>query len=84
MSVYYNQDITNREKDKRHHDLIAALRVPHPTGAYILNLLPWWTGGAFLQRMLKGGSPGDSPTPNWDPALSAKVTTGGLSAPVSR
>jgi hypothetical protein len=27
MSVYYNQDITNkREKDKRHHDLIAALR----------------------------------------------------------
>jgi hypothetical protein len=26
MSVYYNQDITNREKDKRQHDLIAALR----------------------------------------------------------
>jgi hypothetical protein len=34
--------------------------------------------------MLKGGQPGDSPTPNQDPALSAKVTTGGLSAPVSR
>jgi hypothetical protein len=31
--------------------------------------------------MLKGDSPGDSPTPNWDPALSAKVTTGGLRAP---
>jgi hypothetical protein len=24
MSVYYNWDITNREKDKGHHDLIAA------------------------------------------------------------
>jgi hypothetical protein len=23
MSVYYNWDITNREKDKRHHDLFA-------------------------------------------------------------
>jgi hypothetical protein len=32
----------------------------------------------------KGDSMGDSPTPNWDPALSAKVTTGGLSAPASR
>jgi hypothetical protein len=30
--------------------------------------------------MLKGDSPGDSPAPNWDPALCAKVTTGGLSA----
>jgi hypothetical protein len=27
MSVYYNQDLTKkREKDKKHHDLIAALR----------------------------------------------------------
>jgi hypothetical protein len=27
MSIYYNRNITNRrEKDKRHHDLIAALR----------------------------------------------------------
>jgi hypothetical protein len=24
MFVYYNWDITNREKNKRHHDLIAA------------------------------------------------------------
>jgi hypothetical protein len=31
--------------------------------------------------MLKGDSQGDSPAPNKDPALSAKVTTGGLSAP---
>jgi hypothetical protein len=34
--------------------------------------------------MLKGDSPGVSPTPNRDPALSAKVTTGGLIAPASR
>jgi hypothetical protein len=34
--------------------------------------------------MLKGDSLGVSPAPNQDPALSAKVTTGGLSAPVSR
>jgi hypothetical protein len=35
--------------------------------------------------MLKrGDSTGDSPTLNRDPALSAKVTTGGLSAPTSR
>jgi hypothetical protein len=30
--------------------------------------------------MLKG----DSPTPNQDPALSARVTTGDLSAPITR
>jgi hypothetical protein len=29
----------------------------------------------------KGNSPGVSPAPNQDPALSAKLTTGGLSAP---
>jgi hypothetical protein len=29
----------------------------------------------------RGDSLGDSPTPNWDPALSAKVTTRSLSAP---
>jgi hypothetical protein len=34
--------------------------------------------------MLKGDSPGDSSAPNQDPALSARVTTGGLSVPVSR
>jgi hypothetical protein len=34
--------------------------------------------------MLKGDSLGDSPAPNQDPALSAKGTTGGLSAPASR
>jgi hypothetical protein len=34
--------------------------------------------------MLKGDSPEVSPMPNRDPALSAKVTTGGLSAPIFR
>jgi hypothetical protein len=63
--------------------------LPPPNRAYISNLLPRWTGGALLQRMFKrgdslGDSPGDSPAPNRDPALSAKVTIGGLSAPISR
>jgi G:T-mismatch repair DNA endonuclease (very short patch repair protein) len=26
MSVYYNWDLTKKKKDKKHHDLIAALR----------------------------------------------------------
>jgi hypothetical protein len=47
-------------------------------------LLPWWKGGALLQRLLKENSPGESLDPNQDPALSSKVTTGGLSAPISR
>jgi hypothetical protein len=79
MSVYYNWDITNREKNKR-HDLIAG-----PT-----RLLPVsWTcyhggqEGHFCRECLKGDSLGDSPAPNSDPALSARVTSGGLSAPVS-
>jgi hypothetical protein len=31
----------------------------------------------------KGDSPRVGPAPNWDPALSAKVITGGLSAPIT-
>jgi hypothetical protein len=34
--------------------------------------------------MLKGDSPGVNPTPNQNSALSAKVTTGGLSALASK
>jgi hypothetical protein len=26
MSVYYNQDLTKKREDKKHHDLITALR----------------------------------------------------------
>jgi hypothetical protein len=37
--------------------------------------------GTSAENAQKGDSPGESPTPNWDPALSAKVTTGGLIAP---
>jgi hypothetical protein len=40
--------------------------------------------GTSAENAQKGDSLGDSPAPNRDPALSAKVTTGGLSAPVSR
>jgi hypothetical protein len=49
-------------------------------GAYIQSFLTLWTRGAVTQRMLKvGDSPGDSPGPHQDLALSAKVITGGPS-----
>jgi hypothetical protein len=58
--------------------------LPPPNWGLYPELVTMVEGGAFLQRMLKGNSLGVSPAPNWDPALSAKVTTGGLSAPTSR
>jgi hypothetical protein len=75
MSIYYNQDITKRkEKDKRHQDLIAALKEGptdwglHPKLATIVN-----RRGTSAKNAQKGDSLGDSPTPNQDPALSAKI-----------
>jgi hypothetical protein len=40
--------------------------------------------GTSAENVLKGDSLGDSPTLLCDPAHSAKVTTGDLSAPISR
>jgi hypothetical protein len=40
--------------------------------------------GTSTENAKRGDSPGDSPAPNRDPVLSAKVTTGGLSARISR
>jgi hypothetical protein len=40
--------------------------------------------GTSTENAQKGDSPGDSPGPHQDPSLSAKVTTGDLSAPISR
>jgi hypothetical protein len=77
MSVYYNQDIANREKDKR-HDLIAAPTRLGPTSRVCYHV---GLEGYFCRECLRGDSPGDNPSPNQDPALSAKVTTGDLSAP---
>jgi hypothetical protein len=86
MSVYYNWDVTKKkEKDKKHHYFIAAL-----------SECPTWLGptlklativdmrGTSVENAQKGDSPGESPGSHWDLALSAKVTTGGLSAPISR
>jgi hypothetical protein len=80
VSIYCNWDITNREKDKR-RDLIAA-----PTRLRPTSQVCYHSGqeGHFCKECLRGDSPGDSPTPNQDPTLSAQVTTGGLSAPVFR
>jgi hypothetical protein len=86
MSVYYNWDLTNRRKKIR--DIMTSLllseRAPpdwglHPKLATIVD-----RKGTSAENAQKGDSPGDSPATNWDPALSAKVTTGGLSAPISR
>jgi hypothetical protein len=40
--------------------------------------------GTSTENAKRGDSPGDSSAPNRDPALSARVTTGGLSVCVSR
>jgi hypothetical protein len=48
----------------------------HPELATILD-----RRGTSAENAQKRDSLGDSPASNWDPALSAKVTTGGLSAP---
>jgi hypothetical protein len=64
--------------------LLLSERVPHNWG-----LLPKLATivdgrGTSAENAQKGDSPGDSPAPNRDPALSTKVTIRGLSAPVSR
>jgi hypothetical protein len=80
MSIYYNQDITNRKKKKR-HDLIAAPIWLGPTSWVCYH---GGQEGHFCRECLRGNSLGDSPTPKQDPALSTKVTTGSLIAPISR
>jgi hypothetical protein len=80
ISVYYNQDITNREKDKRYDRIVAPTRLG-PTSRVCYH---GGQEGHFCRECLRGDSLGDSPAPTRDPALSAKVTTGGLSASISR
>jgi hypothetical protein len=83
MSVYYNQDLTSRrKKDKRHHDLSKGA-LPnwdlHPELATVVV-----KRGTSAENAQEGDSLGENPAPNWDPALSVKVATGGQSAPISR
>jgi hypothetical protein len=65
MSVYYNWDLTNRrEKDKRHHDLIAASRegLPnwglHPELAIMVD-----RRGTSAENAQKGDRQGDTALP---------------------
>jgi hypothetical protein len=77
--------LKKKEKDKRHHDLFAGLREwptqlgLHPELATIVD-----RRSTSAENAQKGDSTGDSSGPHQDPALSAKVTTGGLSASISR
>jgi hypothetical protein len=84
-SVYYNRDLTKkREKNKRHHDLVAALREFPPNGDLM-------SGHATIvdkrdtsnESVHKDGSLGDSPDPLQDPALSERAITGSHTVPVS-
>jgi hypothetical protein len=79
ISVYYNWDITNREKDKR-HDLIAA-----PTQLGPTSRVCYQDGqeGHFCRECLRGTAWETAPPPTRT-LSSAKVTTGGLSTPISR
>jgi hypothetical protein len=77
-SVYYNQDLTKkREKDRRHHDLVPD-REQISGFATIVDRRNNSNGSVH-----EGGSPGDSPGPLWDPALSVSVTTGSHTVPIS-
>jgi hypothetical protein len=56
----------------------------YQTGVCIPSWVSLWTEEALLQRVPKRGTAWRQPHPIQDPTLSAKVTTGGLSAPVFR
>jgi hypothetical protein len=81
----YVQDLTG---EKKLRDIMTSLllseKAPpdwdlHPELATMVD-----RRGTSAESAQKGNSSGDSPAPNQDPALSTKVTTGGLSASVSR
>jgi hypothetical protein len=57
-SIYYNRDITNREKGKR-YDLIAAPTQLGPTSQVCYH---GGQEGHFCRECLRGDSPGGSPT----------------------
>jgi hypothetical protein len=85
VSVYYNWDITKREKSIRdirpncRSQGVLHLMGLHPKLATIVD-----RSGTSGENAQNGDSPGDSPSPHQDLAPSAKVTTRVLSVPISR
>jgi hypothetical protein len=62
--------------------ILSQLSVPYLTGAELATIVD--RRGTSAENVQKGDSLEDSPSPHQDPALSVKVTSGGLSAPVFR
>jgi hypothetical protein len=74
--------------EKKIRDTMASLllseRAPSNWGLYPELATMVDRRGTSAQNAQKGDSLGDSPTPNQDPALSERVTTRGLNAPITR
>jgi hypothetical protein len=84
VSVYYNWDITKERKMTNTMTSLQLSEKAPPDWGLHLEFATVVDRRALPQGMLKGRQLRRQPRPPWDPALSAKVTTGGLSAPVSR
>jgi hypothetical protein len=80
ISVYYNRDITNREKDKK-HDLIAASTRLGPASRVCYR---FGQEGHFHKECKKGGQPGRQPHPQLGPCPLCKGNHWRSKCPASR
>jgi hypothetical protein len=83
--VYYNWDLTKkRDKDKKHQDLIAALReLPTCWGPTPRTYYQCGQEGSSVESVKMWGSLGDNPSPLRDHVPYVRATIRGLSAPIS-
>jgi hypothetical protein len=80
MSVYYNWDITTERKIRD----MTSLLPPPDWGLHLEFATMVDKKGTSAENAYRGTAQETAPPPNQDPALSKDVTTGGLSAPISR